>query len=106
MHIQVASEIDAYNRGKNNHMKLSSSQTRVGLQMWAPLLNGDTSELDFISLRRRRMFLLGYRYFKEVAVLWLKDGNEGGTNRHLAWHGCTNHYLIMENSYVYLFIGH
>lgn len=36
---------------------------------------------------------------------WL-NGNEGGANRHLAWHGCMNHYLIMENSYVYFFIGH
>lgn len=39
-------------------------------------------------------------------MLWLHNGHEGGTNRHLAWHGCTNHYLIMENSDVYFFIGH
>lgn len=47
--IQVAWEIDSC-------MKLSSSQTRAGLQIWAPLLSGDTSELDFISLRRTRIF--------------------------------------------------
>lgn len=106
MRIQVAWEIDAYDRGENSRMKLSSNQTRAGLQIWAPLFNGDTSELDFISLRRMRMFLLWYRYFKEVGVLWLNNGNEGGTNRHLAWREYTNHYLIMENSYVYFFIDH
>lgn len=49
MRIQVAWEIDAYDRGENSRMKLSSNQTRAGLQIWAPLFNGDTSELDFLT---------------------------------------------------------